>query len=392
MPDPKEIVEQLKHDLETAKQEAKAAKEQSASLENKLSEKETEINNLDKSVKSLNETVEGLKKMAKEQPKALKQLIREDLESKKADIEGLMAKNGNFTVEVKLATGDITLPAIGGTGLSLDMDPRVHAAPILSNAFLVAFPPQQTSTARLQWIEASSTKNVGYVDELATNSNQSAVTFTEKQRKLAKIATYIIISSEFENWFEFLVNFATNRVEAILLEDLNTKVWNGAGNDTNKQKEIYGVKNVATAFAALGKYSDANVGDVILDAIAQAKKNGFNANVCLVPFGVEATLRGLKDNNGATLYNQYTGMFGPVRILPSADLGNTELLVADNGCVETKLGKTLEIEFTRQAASDSWRVDFRRMAQVKVAAPEAKGIIYVADIDTAIAAILKPAA
>ena len=46
-----------------------------------------------------------------------------------------------------------------------------------------------------------------------------------------------------------------------------------------------------------------------------------------------------------------------------------------------------EMELERVAGKDGWRVWLRMSLQVKVPAPEKKGIIYVANATTAIAAI-----
>ena len=76
-------------------------------------------------------------------------------------------------------------------------------------------------------------------------------------------------------------------------------------------------------------------------------------------------------------------------IIPSDKLNDDEILVADNTCVEIFLANFYELEFSRKASHDAWRVDFRRRGQVKIATPKAKGIVYVADKATAVEAITK---
>jgi HK97 family phage major capsid protein len=172
-------------------------------------------------------------------------------------------------------------------------------------------------------------------------------------------------------------------------DKVDSEVWNGAGNDTNAKKKIYGLKNQATAFEKVGTYANANVGDVILDAVAQAKKNGFVANVAIVSFATEAELKGIKDANGNYIYNQLTGMFGPVRILPSASIGEAEILVADSRCAKVLRRPSIEVEITRDADLDGWKVNVRKSAQTKVKTAHKKGLIYVADKAAAITAIAK---
>jgi HK97 family phage major capsid protein len=241
--------------------------------------------------------------------------------------------------------------------------------------------------ARIAWIEASTTKNVGYVEELAENTNKSDVAFIEKQRRAAKIATYMEISSEVENWFEALYDFCVNEGERLIMSDLDAKVWDGDGSAASNPTHIYGVKGAATAFAKLGTYANAHEGDVIMDAVAQIRKAGFAANVAIVSYATEATLKGLKDASGNYIYDKAKAAIGQVTIVPSDKLGDAEMLIADTSCVEIFLANFYELEFSRKASHDAWRVDFRRRGQVKVAGPKAKGLVYVANKATAIEAI-----
>lgn len=385
-------IEEMAQQLSAAQAEATSAKTEAAAAKQKAEAQETTINNLDASIKAQQAVIDELKKMKAEQPKSYEKMIRETLEGQKGAIEKFMteSKNGGsqkLNVELKLATGDITLPTVGASARSLDIDPTVHAVPVLSNAFLLAFGVTGSNAAALNWIEATDNKVVGYVAELANNTNNTTTTFTEKNRKFAKLATYVEVSSEMQDWFEVLVDYVKNRVDALIDADLDQKVYSGVGNDTNKQNEIYGIKQDATAFAKLASYDNATIGDVLIDAIAQVKKGGYAANVAVLSYEALAALRGVKDANGRYLYNELTGMFGQLTIFPSDKIGAKEILVADNRCVDIKKGKVLEMEITRNAVNDSWRVDFRRRAQVKIAAPEKKGIILVADYDTAITAI-----
>ena len=82
-------------------------------------------------------------------------------------------------------------------------------------------------------------------------------------------------------------------------------------------------------------------------------------------------------------------MVGQVKIIPSDKIDDGEMMIADNNCAKIFLANFYELEFSRKASHDAWRVDFRRRAQVKVTTPQAKGIVYVADVTTAIEAITK---
>lgn len=390
-------IKNLQAELKSAQAEAKAAKAAAdamkADLESaqKTAEKQAgEINNLDESIKAQQETIEGLRKMINEAPKTYRKAMRDALESKKAEIaEFIKDGKGSFTVEFKLATTSLTPAGTNYVSYGVQQDQTIHAVPVLGNAFLLAFGTKAMDGARLAWVEASTTKNVGYVEELAENTNKSEVAFIEKQRRAAKIATYMEISSEVENWFETLYDFCVNEGERLILSDLDEKVWTGDGSDGTNPTHIYGIKQAATAFAKLGTYANAHEGDVIIDAVAQIRKAGYAANVAVVSYATEATLKGLKDASGNYIYDKVKGMIGQVTIIPSDKLNDDEILVADNTCAEIFLANFYELEFSRKASHDAWRVDFRRRGQVKIATPKAKGIVYVADKATAVEAITK---
>lgn len=379
----KEIME-MKQSAEAAR---KALEAELKSAKETAEKQATEINNLDESVKAQQKTIEELRKMINEAPKTYRKAMRDALESKKAEIaEFIKDGKGSFTVEFKLGTTSLT-PGNNFVSYGVQQDQTIHAVPVLGNAFLLAFGTKAMDGARIAWVEASTTKNVGYVEELAENTNKSEVAFIEKQRRAAKIATYMEISSEVENWFEALYDFCVNEGERLIMSDLDGKVWNGDGSDAVNPTHIYGVKGAATAFAKLGTYANATEADVIMDAVAQIRKAGFAANVAIVSYATEAMLKGLKDASGNYIYDKAKAAIGQVTIVPSDKLGDAEMLIADTSCVEIFLANFYELEFSRKASHDAWRVDFRRRGQVKVAGPKAKGLVYVADKATAIEAI-----
>ena len=395
--DMEQEIKNLQAELKSAQAEAKAAKDAADAMKADLQSAQDaaakqagEINSLDESVKAQQKTIDDLRKMINEAPKTYRKAMRDALESKKAEIAAFIKDGkGSFTVEFKLATTSLTPAGNNYVSYGVQQDQTIHAVPVLGNAFLLAFGTKAMDGARLAWVEASTTKNVGYVEELAENTNKSEVAFIEKQRRAAKIATYMEISSEVENWFETLYDFCVNEGERLILSDLDAKVWNGDGSDASNPTHIYGIKQAATAFAKLGTYANAHEGDVIIDAVAQIRKAGYAANVAVVSYATEATLKGLKNTAGDYIYDKAKGMIGQVTIIPSDKLEDGEILVADNSCAEIFLANFYELEFSRKASHDAWRVDFRRRGQVKIATPKAKGIVYVADKATAIEAITK---
>lgn len=376
------MTEDIKKQLETLEQKAAAAEKAAAEKSAALTEAQTQINNLDASVKAQETAIANLRKMMTEQPKTYAKAMREALDGVKSEIESFIKDGkGSYVMEFKVATPE-------GAAYGTVTDNSVYALPILGNAFLLAFRNVTVASNKLAWVEATSEKNVGYVAELAA-PGKTEVTFVEKTRAMAKVATYMEISSEVEGWYEMLYDFCVAEGQRIILKDIDAKVWAGAGSDASKPKEIYGIKGGATAFKQLGAYANPNVGDVIIDAIAQVQKNGFRADVAIVSYGTLAALRGVKNTAGDYLYNQITGMFGQVKVYPSDQLTDKEVLVADSFCAEIVIAPLYELEFSRQASTDSWRVDLRRHAQVKNPTPKKGGIIYVSDTAAAITAITK---
>lgn len=384
-------MEDMKKQLESIEQKAAA---EIASLKTQLEGKETElksaqenINNLDASVKSQQTAIEALQaQMKKEKVQSFAEAVKAALVENKERIEKMFAeKSGGASVrmEVKMGAGDVNASAYGTA-----VDTQVGSAPHVARAFLAAFAEEIVNGDKAAWLDGEFTNAADYVDEL-TVAADSDVTANEVIRQFGKIATRLLLSSELNDWMTEISNWAQGEALEFISDKIDSEVWNGAGADTSAatKKKIYGLKSQATAFEKVATYANANVGDVILDAVAQAKKNGFVANVAIVSFSTEAELKAVKDANGNYIYNQLTGMFGPVRVLPSAAIGKDEILVADSRCAKILRRPSVEIEITRDADLDGWKVNVRKSAQTKVKEAHKKGLIYVADKTVAITAI-----
>ena len=390
----KEDMEEMKKQLETLEQKAQSMEDRAKAAEQKAAEREQEIktaqeniNNLDASVKAQQGLIESLKKqMTEKKAETFAGALKAALEENKDKIEKMFEeKRGGSSVrmEVKMTAG-----GVGATAYGTQVDPAVGSAPHVARAFLAAFGEEVVNADKAGWLDGTFTNNADYVEELAAATDSEAGA-NEVVRQFGKIATRLLLSSELKDWMAEIANWAQTEAMEFINDKVDSEVWNGAGNDTNAKKKIYGLKNQATAFAKVGTYANAKVGDVILDAVAQAKKNGFVANVAIVSFGTEAELKGIKDANGNYIYNQLTGMFGPVRILPSASIGEAEILVADSRCAKVLRRPSIEVEITRDADLDGWKVNVRKSAQTKVKTAHKKGLIYVADKAAAITAIAK---
>ena len=385
---------EMKQAFESAQNEIKATKDVVSSMTAELksanetiNEQKAQINNLDESVKAQQAVIESMQKMMKENKTVtFGDAIKAALVENKDKIEKMFAeKQAGSSIRFEVKAAGVTANTIAyGTSV----DPVVGSAPHVARAFLALFGEEVVAGDKAAWLDGEYTDNADYVEELTAAQDSNATT-DEVIRQFGKIATRLLIPSEVQDWMNVVAQWATNEAQEFINDKVEAEVYNGAGNDTNAKKKVYGIKGQATAFSKLATYENANVADVIFDAVAQAKKNGYLANGAIVSFGTEAELKGIKDKNGTPIYNQYTGMLGGVRILPSAVVGENEIFVADSRCARVLRRPSVEIEITRDADLDGWKVNVRKAVQTKVKKAHKKGIIYVADKTAAIAAITK---
>lgn len=389
-------MEDAEKKAEEAAKEAKAAKEAAEETATKLTkaeealeERKKEAENLDKTVQAQQKAIEDLSKKLKEKNgKSFDIVLREFMEENKDAMVKFIESKTYGTASFKFATSNITNSSLG-----VQLDQNIYAERLAANAFLSTFPHITRTGNSIEWLEGSDTDNTGYVGELEEPKTGNSYELAGKTRRFAKVATFIEVSQEIEDWFNAVYQWARTRGIARVLRKADNLIWSGDGADTTKPNHVYGLKTSgSTAYAATGaKYENANIADVILDAIAQAKANGFSPNVAIVPTAIEAQIRGLKDKNGNYLFNQVTGMLGQVKIVLTDQLSATEIVVADTSCVAIIDKGEYEMELERLAGKDGWRVWLRKSFQIQVPTSEKKGVIYVANTTTAIAA-LAPAA
>jgi HK97 family phage major capsid protein len=388
----------LKEGMEAAKNEAAAAKAAVAEMQQKLAEKDTElktakenIDALDGSAKELKGQIESLENKIKESvPQDWKAAFKAALEEKKETItNAIKAGAKNFTVELKSATAIGTGHISPNNVLGVDFDPSVIAAVPVANQFLAVFGVRPRRGNKIGWVEASSQNGADYVAELAQNNNRSDVSFVEKQRAFGKIATFMTISTEVEDWFQQIYDFCVNEGTRMINAKIDAELCAGAGDDSTYPNKVYGIKGQATSYSPMVSASiqDANIADVLADAAAKIAKAGYNANVAFLTFELERQLRGLKDANGNYLYDAARAMLGGLRIVPTSRLSSGEAIILDTNCVEVYGGNGYELEFQRDPVYDAYNVFFRKAVQVKVSTPAQAGIQYVAAMATSIAAL-----
>lgn len=382
-----EKAEKMQAELKTAVEQANEAKAAAAKLSTDIEKANESIDNLDKSVKELKSENENLRKQleSKDQKSFDSELLKTLEDNRKSIDNFVSSENKQYgTLSFKFTTANIT-----GTSLGIQQDPTVHSDKIAALAFYNRFRKVERAGNIIEWLEGSDTDNTGYVGEFTAPSTANAYSITGKTRQFAKLASFIEVSQETTDWFNLIYQWARTTGIQRILKKADQLIWSGDGNDSSAKSHVYGIKTQGnTAFAATGaKYSKATVADVILDAIAQIKAKGYVANTVFVPFALEAQIRGLKDANGNYLYNQLTGMLGQVQVIPTVELGASELVVCDDTCVEIYERGNYELELERVAGKDGYNVWLRKALQVKVPAAEKKGVVYVSNVATAISAI-----
>lgn len=394
--------EQLRLQAEQAQAEAKAAKEAAEAVKADLAEKEAElktaktnIDNLDSSVKELSATVEALKSMSAEQRQTFNQKMDAFFAEHKKEMQEKMAQNGGrFKLELKQIY-DITTALVNPNySLSLQSDNEISAEKRKPLTFITLLGLAERTADKLEWVEGSYQDDVDYVDENGSNSHQSDASMGEVQRQYGKLQTKLIISTEANDWYGMFVDWAKTEAQAALMKKLNEEIWKGEGADTSSstKKKIYGIKGHSTAWAVIGQVAKANYADVIFNACEQISNAGYAAAVAVVSPAVYFGLRNLKDDNGNYILDRKTDILcsdnREVRIVKGHELTGKEIEVLDLSCVKPYAGNSFEVEGVRDPDYDRFKFFFRRCAQNKIKTDWKKGLVYVADADTAVAALL----
>lgn len=374
--------------------ELKAKIEEIQAKQVKIEAQEKSIDNLDKTIKDQQETIKALEEKFKEKAReTFFGAFKSACEEHRDEINALLEKkSGTFRMDFEFderkdadvtVVDDITRIAWGAA-----LDPTIAAAPAPRNAFYDTLAKETVNALFINWVEGTYTDATAYVDELAAMADSEAKA-EEKTRKMAKFGAHLLFSSEVTDFFTALYDWARGKAQEKIREFADAEIFNGAGADTSSttKKKVYGLVSQATAFSALGSYQDARRSDVIRDAIAQAGKEGYRLTHCFVPWADYAALIGEKDLNGRDIYTPATGTIYGVTIVPSGAMTADTMLLLDISAVKVKERPTYELEIVRNAKLDGWDVYVRKSLQVQVKTPDKKGIIWVASVASAIAAV-----
>jgi HK97 family phage prohead protease/HK97 family phage major capsid protein len=386
-----------KEATEKVASELKAKIEEIQAKQEKIDAQEKSIDNLDQTIKAQQAAIEEMKnRLQAEEIKTFFGAFKAAVEEHKEDIESLI-KSGNQNGSMKFefgferktdydvtVEGDITRIAWGGV-----LDPKIYAARTPSLPFYEVFNKQNVNGLFIHWLEGTYTDQTAYVDELAALPDANAAA-AESTRKLAKYGAHILLSSEVTDFFTSLYDWARGKAQDKLREFANKEIYSGAGADTNSttKKKIYGLKSQATAFSGIGTYQDATIADLIKDAKLQAAKYGYNLNVAFMSWGDYATLNGLKDANGRSIWDDREEVtIQGVRIFPDTNVSSGDMLLADASAVQIKVRPVYELEIVRNAKLDGWDVYLRGSLQTLVPSADQKGLIFIDAISTELASV-----
>lgn len=331
------------------------------------------------------------------QHKSIAEAIVEVFESKGIKSLADIKAHAGQEIEVK-ADNEMTTAAQTGTIMRTQQVSEVAFPRVRPYAFLRQ-PGIRTGVVGegksiLLWTPAAYTSNVGYVGEYDVVANGNAATAQEKTRKMAKLGGFQIITSE---TFSDLPQFAL-RTQGKLMESLELKLdelilsGDGADGGANTEK-IYGLKSSQmTAFDAtvIDKVEKPNISDLVDGAATQAEISLYKTNTVWMHPKKVNKFRRTKDTTGQYVINQLiTGelVMGGHRVISNTGIGENEMIVGDISAIQLWFKQGFEMEFERIAGKDAWKMHVRTRAQVLVEDEDKKGLIYIDNVDTALAAI-----
>lgn len=140
-----------------------------------------------------------------------------------------------------------------------------------------------------------------------------------------------------------------------------------------------------------------NIADLILAMKTQAKietNDSMAPNYVLMNYATEFKMRTLKNTLGdyiTVLPNGALSVHG-MTIIPTPKLSASELVVLDSTTLQLHDKRNITMEIERVPETDSYRLWLWYRGQALVTRPDMKANIYVADINTALAAIEKATA
>ena len=425
---PEEKVQQMEADAKAAKEKAEALETKYEELQKKNEVTEAELKAAkeaaekaakESSVK-FEKLQEGLDDLTKKmdlqgettiEEKSIVEAISEVLGSEefKNDLKsGSLDKKEGKTYELKASTANFTVPVT-----TTQMKPGVSFPRDRQLAFVSNLMPGTVGQdkARIGWIEGTYTSNVGYVGEGKRNATEDTISTIERYRSMAKASARMKVTKEMFEDTNFIASRINNKMLTKGMLFLDNEIYSGDGNDSTAQNHIYGLKGVATPFDATKAgvattVEKANVADLIgamklqarvTDASDAAQKNagGYALDVVYLHPVTAYKYAHMKNDLGDYLITTLadgTQVLNGLRVVETPAVGVTEAFAMESQVAELYFKRNPEIKVGQEEddlSTDRYTIVLFLRAQVVAEAEDVKGMIYVADVDTAIAAITK---
>ena len=407
-----EIAKEIKSEIDTLKADRDSLAKQIADLtgEGKGASKEVvelkqSIENIDKSLEKIQSEIKDFseKKESRENfvanlekvvySEEFKKQVQEVIEKKRQSTSAFEVKTDPESILTTGYTGDVMRTM--GTN-------QIWSASWLQNKFLAAMTnvtiPQDKN--RAIYIDGTYFSNVGYVSEMTAITTGDGASVQEKYREIAKVGAKLTIASETITDFSVFVNWAKSEGLKAVLNDIDTKIYSGDGADGGAYtKHIYGLKTSygSTAFSAVTaglttSITAPNLADLLLAMSTQIKiqsNEQYVGKVAYINPSNVAKLRALKNTNQDYINILPDNSFTVHGILINeySKVGITEVLLVDPSTLMLYQKGSMEVEMERIASTDSYCMYMRWRGNVVVPTFARLGNVFVANIDTALAAL-----
>jgi len=328
---------------------------------------------------------------------SVKNMVASD-EYKEAVKSGFPNGKNRFEVKVdtSIITGDVNRTQ---QSLNINFAPENQLAflPNMVNGFLGA------DKNRVLWVDGAYTSNVGYVSEGTGQATADTGTATEKAREMAKISAKLPLTAEMLEDANYIASaFRSKMVEKATLF-LDGESYDGDGSDGVNPKHIYGIKGHATAYSAAttgsaASIDSANIGDLVNDMILQAEKSNFRgSNILWMNPTDFARFRYTKATDGQYLFVQQPNgdfMISGLKVVRSNRVTAGDMLLADTSKLQYWTKRSAEVKFSQMNGTDfvddAYTAVMFVRSQVVVETPDKLSLIFVDDIDAAIATLETP--
>ena len=304
---------------------------------------------------------------------------------------------GGSVFSIKADTSNIT-GTVNETvqNLTVKFNPLRQLAflPYLNTGFVGA------NKNRVLWVEGTFTSNVGYVSEGTGPATADSGTATEKSRAMCKISAKLPLTAELMEDADYIASAFRMKMQENALLFADGECYDGDGDDSTHPNHVYGIQGQSTAYSVATTGSadtveKPNIGDLVDDVVLQAElseQRGLNK------FWVNPKdfnrFKKAKDANGQYLFvkdvnGNYT--INGLDVVKTTRVTANTMLIGDTSKIQLWWKRNVEVKFSQMNGTDfiddAYTAVLFLRNQVVVETPDQTALIYVSDIDAAIAAL-----